>query len=641
MKRFIATTILVVFSVILAVAQPTQKGYVKTKGRMNSQGQLIPGKRLAGAAIQLTGGRSTVADANGNFTLTVPDKKFVLSNVQKQGYVLTDPEVLKKQYVCSANPLVISMETREQQADDQLAAERKLRRQLQRQLMQKEQEIDSLKEINKLNEEEYRLALQKLYAEQENNEMLISEMAKRYTEIDYDLLDEFYRQVSFCIENGELVKADSLLRTRGDVRQQVLEQQRKGQALQEQREQLHQAETVFAADNEELARRCYSYFEKFSAQFMNDSAAYYLELRAELDTTNVDWQLEAGDYIDEYLADYEKAKVYLQRALRLTSAQKDKDISKLSVCYNTLGYVYDHQGEYDQALDNYQKALSVSESEYGENHPAVAAGYNNLGTLYASKGDYSQALNYHLKSLGIKQKLLEENHPDVATSYINIGYVYERMGEYTKAMENYQKSLEIRKLVYGENHPTVAECYNNMGGSYFYLSDLTHATECYQKALAIRKSVFGESHPAVAESYNNLGFAYYSAQDFSTAMDYYQKALAIWKSFYGEKHPNIAVSYNNMGYIHFYQGESERAKECFLKSLTIRKSIFGDNHPDVVEDYNNLGTAYASLKDFAKSLECFQKSLSICKTLYGDDHAITQEVSGYVEMVKRKLEKEK
>ena len=141
---------------LLAPAQTTQIGYAKTKGRMDSKGNLIPGTRIGGVSIQLTGGHSTVSDANGDFTLTAPDQKFYLSDVQKQGYVLTDPEMLKKQYVCSANPLVISMETKEKLADDQLAAERKLRRQLQKQLQQKEEEIDALKEENKLTEEEYR-----------------------------------------------------------------------------------------------------------------------------------------------------------------------------------------------------------------------------------------------------------------------------------------------------------------------------------------------------------------------------------------------------------------------------------------------------------------------------------------------------
>ena len=106
MRKSLILSILFLLAATFAFGQTTQTGYAKTKGRMDSKGNLIPGTRIGGVAIQLTGGHSTVADANGNFTLTAPDKKFYLSNVQKQGYVLTDPDMLKKQYVCTSNPLV-------------------------------------------------------------------------------------------------------------------------------------------------------------------------------------------------------------------------------------------------------------------------------------------------------------------------------------------------------------------------------------------------------------------------------------------------------------------------------------------------------------------------------------------------------
>ena len=63
--------------------------------------------------------------------------------------------------------------------------------------------------------------MQQLYDDQQNNDKLIADMAKRYSTLDYDQLDEFYRQVSYFIENGELTRADSLLRTRGDINVQV------------------------------------------------------------------------------------------------------------------------------------------------------------------------------------------------------------------------------------------------------------------------------------------------------------------------------------------------------------------------------------------------------------------------------------
>ena len=57
---------------------------------------------------------------------------------------------------------------------DKLASERKIRRTLQKRLTEKEDEIEALKEQQKITEEQYQKQLQALYQSQENNEKLIS-----------------------------------------------------------------------------------------------------------------------------------------------------------------------------------------------------------------------------------------------------------------------------------------------------------------------------------------------------------------------------------------------------------------------------------------------------------------------------------
>lgn len=619
MKK-IFTLLFLLLAATFAFAQTTQTGYAKTKGRMDSKGNLIPGSRIGGVSIQLTGGHSTVANANGDFKLTVPDKKFYLDNVQKQGYVLTDPDVLKKQYVCSSNPLVISMETKEKLADDQLAAERKLRRQLQKQLQQREEEIDALKEENKITEEEYRQALQKLYEYQESNEKLISDMAKRYAELDYDLLDEFYRQVSFCIENGDLVKADSLLRSRGDVTQQVKDAQKKVQALNEEKEQLRQAEAVLAADIEELGRRCYGFYEKFASQYKNDSAAYYLELRANLDTTNVEWQAVAGEFIQEYLADYNKGLTYYQRALRQALAQYGENHRDVARCYNSIGSVYYVLGEYEHAMEYHQKALSIQQSVLEESHSDLVNTYHNIGRVYQALGDYTNSLEYYRKCLDIRQAIFGENHPEVAKSYTDIGFALYESRDFDQAMEYHQKALSILKSVYGENHPEVAISYNNIGLVYEVWEDYAQALECHQKALNIRKSIYGENHPNVAINLNNVGSVYIALKDYPQALEYLQKSLTIWQSFYGENHPQVAIGYNNIGWLHMNQGDYSLALEYYQKGLSIWQSVYGENHPDVAMCYNNIGEVYTNQGDYAQALEYRQKALDIMLSLYGDSH---------------------
>ena len=224
---FFATLIL-----SLVTTAQTQQGYVKTKGRMVN-GQLVPGQGLKGATVSVKGRTAILVNTDdGAFSFPVTETQFRLDSVKKKGYQLVDMDLCPRTYTPSKNPIYIVMETPEQQLLDKLTAERKIRRNLQKQLQEREDEIEDLKAQQKISDEEYRQALQKLYADQESNEQLISDMAKRYSELDYDQLDEFYRQVSYCIENGELVKADSLLNTRGDIVTQVESIKQRGLAIQ-------------------------------------------------------------------------------------------------------------------------------------------------------------------------------------------------------------------------------------------------------------------------------------------------------------------------------------------------------------------------------------------------------------------------
>lgn len=69
MKKYLL--IFVPLWVMLASAQ-TQQGYVKTKGRMGSNGTVIPGTRLPGAMVTVRGGNAVVSGNKGFIDIMVP-----------------------------------------------------------------------------------------------------------------------------------------------------------------------------------------------------------------------------------------------------------------------------------------------------------------------------------------------------------------------------------------------------------------------------------------------------------------------------------------------------------------------------------------------------------------------------------------
>ena len=232
MKRTVFIITILLIAVCMTNGQ-TQHGVVKTRGRMVN-GVLQPGKGLYGATVQVKDRTAVVSDSDGKFLFPLRTNTYMVQSVKKKGYQLVDMEDCRN-YKYSTNPLYLIMETPEQQRNDLLAAERNIRHNLQRKLQARQDEIDNLKNTSQQQKDSL---LQIIYQQQADNEKLIADMAKRYSTLDYDQLDEFYRQVSWFIENGELTRADSLLRTRGDIKVQVQYILKQDETIQKQKKQL-------------------------------------------------------------------------------------------------------------------------------------------------------------------------------------------------------------------------------------------------------------------------------------------------------------------------------------------------------------------------------------------------------------------
>ena len=447
---------------VFANAQ-TQQGVVKTRGKMVN-GKLVPGEGLSGATV-LLGDRNVVSKGEkGAFSFPTQGKRYLVKGCKKQNYQLIDMQVCRE-YKYSGNPLYLVMETPEQQQSDLLAKERSLRRDLQRRLQKREDEVDNLN----LSLQEKNRLLQEINRQRDENEKLIKDLAQYYSTLDYDRLDEFQRQVSYLLENNELEKADSMLRSRGSIDDRIKEIQREQEAEAKedsviaQRQQNNEVSKAGTRRKlEDVASDCYSFYLRFSQDHQNDSAAHYLEYRAALDTTNIEWQNEAGMFIDNYLADYSKGLTYYQRCLRQALLQEGEKGEWVATSYNNIGFVYNSQGDYAKALEYYQKALAIREKVFGTEHPGVATSYNNIGSIYSNQGDYAKALEYHQKALAIQEKLFGTEHPDVALSYNNIGSVYNSQGDYAKALEYYQKALSIFEKVFGTEHPNTKTVKKNI-----------------------------------------------------------------------------------------------------------------------------------------------------------------------------------
>ena len=625
MKRILLLVFLVIS--VFCYADSVQQGCVKTRGRMIN-GKHVPGQGLPGSIVSIKDRTAIgVKNNNGTFSFPVTDNQFRVDSVKKKDYVLLDADAASKTYTHTADTLFFVMETPEQLWEDRYSAERRFRDELSIKLKAREREVDSLLKVNAISQEEYRQSIQKIHDEYDSNDKLVRDMAERYSKLDYDQMDEFYRQVSYYIEQCEFVKADSLLKTRGNLQAQIEAALHTGQLIDQKKAELSKAESVHQHDIDELAKRCYSYFENFKMQHQNDSAAYYLKQRVQLDTTNVQWLDEYSLFLTNYLAEYRNAIECSDRALQLSIKRYGVKHDSTATLYNNMGYIYSFVGDNSKTLDYYEKSLQIREELHGLEHIDVAMSYNNVGQTYLSLENYTEALKYIQIAIAIQEKILDRGHVDLMVSYNNLGVLYSEIGEFSNAIEIYGKALEIAKDRYACESPEIATIYNNIGLVYSYLVDYENSLEFFKQALSIRQQVFPETHHSVATSYSNVGACYNLLKDYPNSLYFLHKALGIQEKLIGLEHPDIAGLYGHLGNVYMNNCNYDTALEYHLRALIILENSLGVDNLSGATVYNNIGSAYIKLGDYDNAIVYLQKAIKILEENLG--HETPYAVSSY------------
>ena len=551
-KKRIIIALFFCFVCIWANAQ-VLTGYVKTRGRVGENGVVISGKRVPSVMIQLEGANPVLTKDDGSFSIPMIRYKngdvFRIHKVKKSGYELIDKDFYNKLYVYnSKTPLVIVLDTISNIIEDRLEVEMRLRRTLQRKLQERECELEKQMMQSLITNEEYRNKLQALYSQQDNNEKLIRQMVENYSQYDYDQMNERNRKISAFILAGEFEKADSLLREENIV--QRMEELTNRRSRIDSLNLKH--ETEIKKLTTKLASDCYNRAELFRMKMDYDSVSYYLGMRSELDTTNVRWNLDAGNFIVENVLTHENESIaynFIRRALINSKSADDTQKTDRAFSYFSMGNLYYEQGNFRQAQDNYNLALD----NFSEDDEGYAKCIERVAVVYNSMKRYSEAERFHKLAIELYSKRFGQIHNTVAYCYNNIGAVYENLKDYQNSVECYSKAIYIWKQIYGENcsSSSLAVCYNNLGGVYDRMKDYDKAIEYYQKSLETYKEsgINPERNISIACVYNNLGSTYYNMSDNVNALTYYGKALKIMRFTRDANHPDVRTVQENIAVV--------------------------------------------------------------------------------------------
>ncbi len=625
MRRAVILLLATIFcGLTVSYAQTQQQQVVvKTRGRIYANSDYKPGVCIPAAVVRVRSIGQYESDSRGEIRFGVSSEGYTIEEIKKNGYTLSDADILFREQKYTTAPLYILLENSADLVAYRREIERQVRRNYQATLDVKQAEIERLRSEGKATAEE----LERLQAEIDRSwdlaEQYVDEMTEHYLLIDFDNKEKFDQEVSTYILAGKLDKADSLLATRGDLEEDI--------------RKVKVAEQALENAKDDAARRCYYKYEIASQRHERDSAAYWLEQRASLDRENVEWQLEAASYIEDFLGDYDRALNIYEPTLEYCKEHYGEQHEKTATLYNNIGLVYDNKSEYDNALEYYKKARAIWENVLDPLHPDLATTYNNIGAAYYSKGQYDNALEYLNKAREIREKVLDPLHPDLATTYNNIGVVYDDKGEYDNALEYYNKAREIQEKVLDPQHPDLATTYNNIGLVYSNKGEYDNALAYYNKAREIFEKVLDPLHPTFATTYNNIGMVYYRKGQYDNALEYYNKAREIREKVLDPHHPDLATTYNNIGGVYDNKGEYDNALEYYKKARAIWENVLDPLHPYLATTYGNIGVAYKNKGEYDKCIEFLEKALVIFEK---SNHPYAQTVKTMIEEIKAQMEKQ-
>ena len=605
----------IIFS-ICAYSQ-TQMGYVKTLGRPDKKGV-----SLSGVSIKVKGEHNPVlSKSDGTFSILYVGKQegdaYSLQEVLKKGYELNEPEIIGRSFAFSKRVrLTIVMVSSAQLQADKLRIENNAYRTAEKNYKNQLALLEKQKEDNTIAIEEYQRSLSELQDRFEKYQLMIDGLAEHYAHTEYDELNEKEREINICIENGDLEKADSLLKELFDP----IEALKNKEALEKIDQQIADAYLTIDKANEDMsavlkqqekdAEHLYQLYTIALSRFDKEKAKFYIVTRAELDTTNVNWQSEAGIFLNNFF-DKKQASVYAKRAYRCALSQYGKYHYTTARCLSNLVNTRSNDNEkFEYVKDAFGILDSIGAYDFTKVRNAL---YVSLGTLAHSINEDSLALQAFTRA----RENLEDSYPNnemLYTIYNNIGVVYRSLKDYEASLEYHQKALSIALSRYQENHYQVGWAYGRIGETLIFMKKYREAQVYLQKALNSIQPVYGDSHHKTQELYLSLGLASLSIHDWKNVYSSLSKIVpelqrglqdcendsVEYKKALVNTELILSVTLQAMDSLEI----TDRKQDC-LRQLYDVKTLLNRKDTRMYDVANRLGRYYYEKGDVVKAREYF------------------------------------
>lgn len=565
MKRLLFVGALIL-AVLFASAQ-TQQGYVRTLGRPEKAGE-----PLGEVTVKVRGQHNTVkSNSNGNFEMVLEGlhngDAYALQQVRKNGYELNESDLIGRPLAFSDKvPLTIVMVSSTQLQADKQRIENNAYKTAEKNFKAQYNLLEQQLNDNQLSIEQYRTAIQDLQDKFEKYQSLIDGLAEHYAHTDYDLLDEKDREINLCIENGELERADSLIRLLFDP---ISVLQRNKEALAKLDSQIGQANKLLAQANEDMAavlkqqekdaEYLYQLYTIALARYDQEKASQYIVTRALLDTTNVRWLSDAAYFLVTH-NDYEAAAKFYTMALAEYQEMDEDQLANqgldMACAMNNLGLIYINMNRAQDSEKILMESLKIShdqlESGNRQSYASLIISYTNLGKLYSASQRFSEAYEAILTGYNIYTSvatdstvmspsftmavvaLIRENFQMLSSTYsISPEMVHQMMSSAPELLENIESFLQMHQtdqeiLSFG---PTILPLLKILADLYDNIQRYDRCENLLAISLEFSRKMAGMDPkaymPQLIESLQNLALYYSDRKKYDESEALFEEAVAL------------------------------------------------------------------------------------------------------------------
>lgn len=629
MTRFLFTLLLSSIS-LLCFAQK-QQGYVRTIGTSKHHG-----KPIAGAVVKLKGQTNSVASSKkGTFTLSMNGKKegepYQLLNVIKNGYEFADKDFLSRQFAYSSKTsLDIVMVSSSELAKTKQEIENNVYKTVAQKYKDKTEILEHEVTNGAMSIAVYHQKIDELQKQYDRFEILISELSEHYARLDFDKMDSIDVTISSYIIAGDIEKAEELISQKGNLEDRINDY---NQRLDKHRHtesfidslyaNLSSQKTEFEKEREEIANDLQNKHFISLAKFDMEAAREYIELRAMLDTTNVNYQLQASNFIKYYYNEAE-ALTYVDRAYRNAVNQYGSHSYKAALCLaNRAPLVITDEDK----LFCLQESFAIVDSLPFNTNKLVASLYSAMGVIATEIKEDSIAEVLFDRVI----EYFEENDPQnemLSTAYNNKGTLKRSQSLFDQAISEYEKSLNILLAKYNDDHPKVAWVYERIGTVETLQRKFKEGKKHLQIAKVGMSKVFSDNHKRMQSLYLSLGMTSVFVDDWGEANNCISKIVGNIKTELSLLDTD-SLKRKKLEQLFFYEDILRRSmdslkisegKQELLEDMYDTQIKLGINGDKGYTVSISLGNIYFDKNLFDKALDCYQMALLALQNGNGKKH---------------------